>query len=71
MKLLHNTVALVSLTLVAVGLFWLYRLGLLGSGLSICILALISAPVLSMGCYALHLCDRINALEKRLRELEQ
>jgi hypothetical protein len=70
MKLLHFTGAIASLVLVAVGVFWLCKLGLLGTGLSICILGLISGPALALGVFVFHLRDRIAALEKGARKAE-
>jgi hypothetical protein len=66
MKLLYTVGAAASLVFVAVGLFWLVKSNLLGTGLSICILGLISGPCLGVGLYLFHLRDRIDALEKRL-----
>ena len=68
MKLLCNVGSVVSMVLIAVGFSWMWRLGLFGSGLSICILGLICGPSLAFGLYALHLRDRIAALERRAQE---
>lgn len=65
MNLLQCVGGVVALVLTAVGLFWLWNLGLLGSGLSICIMGLISGPALGFGLYALQLSERIALLEKR------
>ena len=68
MKPLYTVGAIVSLVFVAVGLFWLWNLGLVGTGLSICILGLVCGPSLGFGLYLFHLRDRIASLEKRLQE---
>lgn len=68
MKLLCNTAAIASLVFVAVGFFWLWKLDMFGSDLSMCILALIAAPTLSLGCYVFQLRARMAALEKQVRE---
>ena len=65
MNLLQCVGGVVALVLTTVGLFWLWKLDLLGSGLYICIMGLISGPVLGFGLYIFHLRDRITALEKR------
>jgi len=67
MKLLYPVGGLISLVFLAVGFFWLWKLGLTGTDLSLCILGLISGPVLAFGLYLLYLRDRIDAMEKRLK----
>jgi hypothetical protein len=70
MKLLQNVGAIVSIGLVAAGMFWLWKLDMFGTDLSICILALIAAPSLSLGLYVFQLRARIAALEKHVREAQ-
>jgi hypothetical protein len=70
MKSLNAIGAVASLIFVAVGFFWLWNLGLMGTGLSFCILGLISGPTVAFGLYLFCLRDRIIALEKRLPEVE-
>ena len=67
MKSLYAVGGLVSLLFVAVGFFWLWKLGLVGTGLSICIMGLVSGPSLGFGLYLFHLRDRIAALEKGVK----
>jgi hypothetical protein len=62
--------AIASVFFVALGLFEIWNLNLLGTGLSICILALVAAPSLSLGLYVFSLRDRIAALENQLRQPE-
>jgi len=68
MKLLCAVGGLVSLVLVATGFFWIWKLGLLGSGMDICVTAFPAGLSLSLGLYVLHLRGRISTLEKTLRE---
>jgi hypothetical protein len=70
MKSLQNVGSIVSVVFVAVGLFWLWKLGPVGTGLSLCTLGLISGIALAFGLYLFHLRDRIVALEKRLPEVK-
>ena len=62
--------AIVSLLFVGLGFFSFFQLGLLGTGLSVCILGLISGPSLALGLYVFQLRERIAALEKRCQEVK-
>jgi len=68
MKLLQRLGAIASLLFVSFGLFSFISLGLLGTGLSVCILGLISGPCLAFGLYVFQLRARIAALEQRSQE---
>ena len=71
MKLLSNVGAVASLTLVAVGLFWLWTPGTFVTGQSLCILGLCSGLSLCLGLYVFQLSGRIAILEKeRVQESE-
>jgi hypothetical protein len=67
MRQVYAVGGVVSLMFVAVGIFWLWKLGLFGTGLSICILGLVTGPSLGLGLYVFYLRDRIATLEKRLK----
>jgi hypothetical protein len=69
MKLISNVGGVVSVILIAVGLFLLLKLGLFGKDLGTCIVALVAAPCLSLGLYVFGLRQRIASLEKSVREL--
>jgi hypothetical protein len=68
MKLFQRLGAIASLIFVGVGFFWFFKLRLLGTGLSLCVLGLISGPCLAMALYLIELRSRIAALEKRCEE---
>jgi hypothetical protein len=70
MKFLWSIGAITSLVLVATGLFWLWKLGFLGSGLSSCILGIICGSYLSMALYAFRLRERLASLENCVRKLK-
>ena len=65
MKRLYDIGCVVSMALVATGLFFLYRSGLFGTSESIGILGLFSGLSLNLGLQVSHLRGRIAALEKR------
>ena len=60
--------ALVSLLLVAAGLYFLWPVAHSSSDLAYCIVFLAAAPSISMAAYVFSLRDRIAALEKRQPE---
>lgn len=68
MNRLYNCGAIVSLLLVALGLYFLWPVAHSSSDLAYCIVFLAGAPSISLAVYAFSLRDRIAALEKRQQE---
>jgi hypothetical protein len=67
MKLVNNVAAIVSLVFVALGVFWLWKLGWHSTVQDRCILLFLVALALNFTLYVFYLRARIIALEKQLQ----